>query len=125
MGENDNSVDIETFRQKERIKLSEVERKKRESNNNNVSDNNKHTAGSNKRVNNNIKASSKAPEQSDNLAPLKNDRKRKPRYKKYLADDTTGKLILNFITLNISNSFRNWFFLDLCTRFKFMYPPTV
>ena len=97
VGENDNSVDVETFRQKERIKLSEAERKKRENNNNNnnVNDNNniKNTGGSNKRVNTNTKASPKAPEQTDNLTPLKNDKKRKPRYKKYLADDTVGKFI--------------------------------
>jgi hypothetical protein len=124
VGENDNSVDIETFRQKERIKLSEVERKKRESNNNNVPDNNKHTAGSNKRVNNNIKASPKAPEQSDNLAPLKNDRKRKPRYKKYLADDTTGKFDFKlhyfFNALNFPNSQKL-----ILLSFKLMYPSTV
>lgn len=86
--ETDASIDVDTQRQKERIRLNEAERKKRENggdtNRSESKENNKNYAR---------RLANKTPgKESDNLGPLKVDKKRKQKYKKYLADDLLGKI---------------------------------
>ncbi len=79
-----------------------MERKKREAaaaaageiTNRSESKENKGNTASSKRLNQN-----KTPvtEGGDSIGPLKNDKKRKSKYKKYLADDLLGKLYLSSI----------------------------
>ncbi len=92
MIESDPMLDMEAQRQKERIKLNEIERKKRElaEAKKNSSESKENNRNYSKRVN--IKTPVKDTEsRNDNVGPLgeakKSKRGNKPRYKKYLADE--------------------------------------